>query len=355
MKFKSITAIVIFISLRRKEILLLTITVLVSAIIFDLICRVILIPSYTATKYGWTAPQNKIQHLEIQDTKDNLREITVQYFQNGFKRWGNKNANKIKVFVLGDSFTHMTWVSNGEEWYSYLEDEPNELELFVYGASGYGSLQEYMVLDDYIDEIDPDLILWQFCTNDYDNNKYELDALDYPFNNHAVRPYLEGNKIEYRLPLPFSMVRKYSFIGDRVLRLYDKRMWKMVIKDLDAYLHHRKELIKKLSHEERIRRKLLKESAFEVTLQIMTKVKERSDGRPIYLFNACSALSEKERKICAATGITCIPGIYEHIIERENKGYEVRVPNDGHWNKKGNKIAGEKLVKYFQQENIMKR
>jgi len=93
-------------------------------------------------------------------------------------------------------------VSNGEEWYAYLEGHFSNVEVFVSVVEGYGSLQEYLVLDDYIDTIKPNLILWQFCSNDYDNNLYELDLAGYPYNNHGLRPYLEQGAIVYRLPLP---------------------------------------------------------------------------------------------------------------------------------------------------------
>jgi alkylation response protein AidB-like acyl-CoA dehydrogenase len=44
------------------------------------------------------------------------------------------------------------------------------LAVQVYGGHGYGTLQEYLVIDKYIDEIKPDLILLQVCSNDFTNN-----------------------------------------------------------------------------------------------------------------------------------------------------------------------------------------
>src|SRR5688500_5741406 len=43
------------------------------------------------------------------------------------------------------------------------------------GAGGYGTLPEYLVLDQTIDEIQPTMILWQFCTNDFISNDHDLE------------------------------------------------------------------------------------------------------------------------------------------------------------------------------------
>ncbi len=340
-----------------REILILSVSVVVTGVTADLVLGLILPPSYVAdTKYGWRTPANKTLLRKIEDTTGQSRQITVRYFQDGFKRWGNTKTDKRKLFVIGDSVTEMTQVSNGEEWYSYLESRLSNIELFVYGGGGYGSLQEYMVLDDYIDTINPDLILWQFCSNDYANNLYELDLSSYPFNNHAFRPYLqEDNTIVLRLPLPYETLRKYSFIADRLLKEYDLLMWRRATQDLDAYFRDRAYRAGRDTEHEVARRKLLRDKSYYVTLKIMKKVRERAKDIPIYLFNACRNLSEQESKICSATGIVCLPEISEYLGEKEREGRQVRVPNDGHWNKLGNQLAGERLVRYFTQFGYSER
>ncbi len=196
--------------------------------------RAIFPPVYLPNK-NWAAGDNTTVNSIVEDSLGDRRTIAVRYFRNGFKRWGDVDTKKIKMFIIGDSFTLMRLVSNGEEWYSYLEQEFGDLELFVYGGGGYGSLQEFMILDEFIDKIHPQLILIQFCGNDYANNLYDLDLRGYPYNNHAVRPYLEDGKIVYRLPLPFAALRKRSFIADRVLVVYDRFVSHQATKNLDAY------------------------------------------------------------------------------------------------------------------------
>ena len=335
-----------------REILLISLSVVVTGVTGDLLLGVIFPRTYVErTKYGWTVPANTANFRTIEDTSGQFRQVTNRYFQDGFKRWGNTNTHKSKWLVLGDSYTQAYLVSNGEEWYAYLENQLRNIELFVYGGGGYGSLQEYMVLDDHIDSINPDLILWQFCSNDYRNNFYEWELSRYPHSSFAFRPFLEGDKIVYRLALPFLKLRQYSFIADRLLKEYDlfkKHLLEGGKGQVAADYRRRR------ADSDVVNQNLYMEKAYYVTLEIMKKVKERAKEVPIYLFNACGTLTEHELKICSATGIVCLPGISEYLSEKEREGREVTVPNDNHWNKLGNQVAGERLVRFFKDLDIAK-
>jgi hypothetical protein len=269
-----------------REILLFSLSVIVTGLTADIVLGFLLPPTYVAkSKYGWESdPADKVRLSTIEDTTGQFREVTIRYFQNGFKRWRNTNTHKRKVFVIGDSFTEAVQVSNGEEWYSYLENQLSNVELFVYGSGGYGSLQEYMVLDDYIDSIHPDLILWQFCSNDYHNNIYELELWDYPHSNNAVRPYLEEDRIVYRLAVPYAKLTQNSFIADRLLKEYDRFMWRREHQDRAAAKRRKAE--QETQPDVARRLKLLREKATYVTLEIMKKVKKRAKEIPIYLFGS---------------------------------------------------------------------
>jgi GDSL-like lipase/acylhydrolase family protein len=269
-----------------REVLLLIFSLTVTTVTADLFLRLTLPPSYIAdTPYGWIRPENHMYVHIVENETGKFREVTTRYFKNSFKRWGDINTHNPKLFILGDSFTEMNWVSNGEEWYSYLERHFSKLELFVFGVGGYGSLQEYMVLDDYIDIIHPDLILLQFCSNDYHNNIYELELWDYPNSNNAARPYLEEDRIVYRLAAPYAELRQYSFIADRLLKEYDRFMWRREQQNRAAAKHRKAEQETEPDVAKRL--KLLREKATYVTLEIMKKVKKRAKETPIYLFNPC--------------------------------------------------------------------
>lgn len=215
-------------------------------------------------------------------------------------------------------------------------------------GGGYGTLQEYMIMDDLIDDIKPDAIILQFCNNDYTNNSYELDRKGYPFNNHHVRPYWENNDIVYRLPLPYPTLRKYSFTAGRILKLYDRKRWLDANNDLKKYRQRRQKNRNNLSPSAKEEQRSDNSNAVEVTKILFAKIQKRVGAIPVYFFNASGELTETDRSVCASTGFQCIEGIGTYMKNLEINGEEIRVVNDGHWNYRGNKYTGEKLVEYFQ-------
>lgn len=334
--------------IKRSEIILAGISFIISFFLIDGLVRLVVPPVYQSSPYGWQVRENVESKTTVEDSPGSFRTITVKYGKNGFKRWGDINTHKKKILIVGDSFTEMSWVSNGEEWYSYLEKEVEGAEWFVFGGGGYGSLQEFMVLDDFLSVIKPDVVLWQFCGNDYSNNLYELDRLMYPYNNHAVRPYLENGKVVYRLPLPLSVLRKYSFSADRILALYDRLRWAEATKNLDAYMKKRNQMEAEASPSERARKTALQQKAFEATQAILRKVRERVGDKPIFMFNACGRLTDQEKLLCDSNAIACIDHVAESVDSKEAEGHDVKIVNNGHWNKLGNEIAGKKLAEFLR-------
>lgn len=302
---------------------------------------------YTPTKYGWTVAADNESRSTIQDTKGNYREVVNRYFAHGFKRWPTDHRGKSRVLVIGDSVTQVVHVSNGEEWYAYLEREFPDIAFYVFGGGGYGTLQEYMVMDDYFDEISPQAVIWQFCGNDYSNNNYELDRRSYPFNNHFVRPYLENEDIVYKLPLPYSTLRKVSFSADCLLHFYDRKRWHDATEDLSEYKKRRDEKNNSRSHLEKKALELERSKAVDVTKALIKKVRSRVGDIPIHFFKP-GPFTEEDLSVCEAGDFRCIDFIGDYMKSLEDTGIQIRVENDGHWNLEGNKYAGQKLAEYFK-------
>ena len=334
---------------KKKELVLLLFVCLFCFATLEIIAR-IMIPEREITKYGWTTPANSTYTVEFDDAPNVTRNITVTYFDFGFKRWGNLSTNKTKVFIVGDSITAMHFVSNEEEWYTYLEKEFPNVEFFVYGSSGYGSLQEYMVLDDFIDVIKPDIILWQFSANDIMNNLYSYEKKNFIYANRAFRPYLEGERIVYKIPLRFGIVRKYSYFLNFLLEKYDAFIFDLEM----AKIEHNYESTRRYPEEQ--------QEAVSMTIKIMQMAAKRTGDIPIYFFSSSPLtqneaflfpnLDEQEMLLCQAANITCIPGVAEWVNEKEKQGIIVKVA-DGHWNLAGNKFAGEFLSAYLKKNYIL--
>ena len=126
-----------------------------------------------------------------------VRYSTVQ---GGFRLFGDPNSAKLKVLAVGDSFTEAVMVSDGEAYYHHLAAARPDIEFFAIGAAGYGTLQEYMLLDQVIDRVKPDLVLLQMHPNDLINNSHAIESRSTTNNNQMTRPYWEQGQVVQRFP-----------------------------------------------------------------------------------------------------------------------------------------------------------
>jgi len=94
--------------------------------------------------------------------------------------------------------------------------------VYAAGIGGFGNLQEYLVLVSVFDKIKPDIVMWQLCSNDVDNNVYELDNSSF-YNNQRPRPYLNVNNNQIEIKNPGTWLFDWShgtrFVFHRLLRL----------------------------------------------------------------------------------------------------------------------------------------
>lgn len=85
----------------------------------------------------------------------------------------------IRILVLGDSFTFGIGVSNGETFPDYLEEKLNasypekKWDVINAGVFGYSTIHYALLLDQYLNKLNPDALLIMTCTNDViDNTQY---------------------------------------------------------------------------------------------------------------------------------------------------------------------------------------
>ena len=97
----------------------------------------------------------------------------------------------LRIAILGDSFTEGREVGLAETFWKVMEakvaaclpDNANAVEALGFGVNGYGTAQEYLVLETSVWAYDPDIVLLAvFTGNDVWNNSRDLDG-------HEYRPY----------------------------------------------------------------------------------------------------------------------------------------------------------------------
>ncbi|MBZ5607852.1 MAG: SGNH/GDSL hydrolase family protein [Acidobacteriia bacterium] len=282
-------------------------------------------------EYDVTLPDGKLSHVHYSQGRD------------GFRTFGQLNTTRKKIFVIGDSFTYANAVSNGETYYDLL-GRLLDAEIFAYGMSAYGTLQEAIVLDQYLDQIRPDLIVCQFCVNDFVNNSLALDARAVVQNVFLVRPYFDGRKVVNALPFDerFGPWMPYATERSQLLRIVSDRLRVLHTR---YYLHRD-------SYDEVIAGRMqdLFKKSVDITSQILTRMQKRAGSIPILGFDCLSTepYHSSWRKLAQEHRIPFVDAVTARIDAEERNGRLMHLDKDGHWNQAGHRLAAETLADYIR-------
>ena len=88
------------------------------------------------------------------------------------------------------------------------------------GSAGWGTLQQYMYLEKKINDIKPDILIHQFCDNDFLNNSMKIEENTYLRSQYIFRPFLVDKKIEYKNNL-FYKIYRFLYSNSFVFKTVD--------------------------------------------------------------------------------------------------------------------------------------
>lgn len=148
-------------------------------------------------------------------TEGNAIPIAINAF--GFRGWNatlEKPPQTFRIAVIGDSYVEALQVAESDMFTNQLKDllqhlEPDgwNYEVLAFGVSGYGTAQEFLLLEE-VKRFRPDLVLLAFTSaNDVRNNVFALEQ-------EQQKPYfsLENNQLSFRAPIiTNSITRKINF------------------------------------------------------------------------------------------------------------------------------------------------
>jgi lysophospholipase L1-like esterase len=148
---------------------------------------------------------------------------TVRHNALGFRgaEVGPKQADRVRVLVLGDSFAYGVGVENDETFSARLEALEPRLEVINTGVNGYGTGQQLLVLREDGLPLQPDVVIVAFFWNDFENTLHSrfarFELQDGKLVQLPGRPVTEAEK-QARTPnrpwLRYSYF--YRFWSDRV-------------------------------------------------------------------------------------------------------------------------------------------
>lgn len=303
---------------------------------------------------GWKAGENFQENDKlVKDESGRSYSISISTNEFGFRLFGKLDSptdqSLTKILILGDSFTQAADVSN-EQTYYYRLSKLLPLSVYAYGAGGWGTLQEYILFDRFVDLIKPSIVLMQLCTNDLINNSHELESRSTSNNNTHVRPYmLPDGTIYYKYPA-------LSTFGELLNSWLSKnsRLSYLVLNRTKMFI---KRFNKTGSIEDQIQAMNGNVTSFkdsvEVTKIILKKFKTRFPDASYYAFiadDSFSVIYEELKRVAEEAGFKFIDNVPAKINNLHDSGTEIHAEDGGHWNDLGHNAVAEILAEYFKQE-----
>jgi len=292
---------------------------------------------------GW----RPAEHVSLDRDVPGFGRVRYSTVKGGFRLFGDPNTTKLKVLAIGDSFTEAVMVNDGEAYYHHLAAARPDIEFFAIGAGGYGTLQEYKLLDEVVDGIKPDLVLLQMHPNDLINNSHALESRSTTNNNQMTRPYWEQGQVVQRFPENRDWGALYRLVRHSyLLRLLNANLLFFRSRSagsIEATLHTGDPDVKR---------------ATDATVEVLTMIRERA-GVPVVAF---SARSEEyfafwsRADVCRRAGVRFIPGVGEAVDAAAEAGEQVTgAPVDAHWNGRGHKLAAGLIEAWLAREGLPAR
>ncbi len=285
-------------------------------------------------QYGWLVKEGYQFDGEMKDFKGNPYPLHLSFGKNGFRMYGDPQTTaKKKVFFIGDSYTACAQTSDDKTWYKLLQDSL-PIEAFVFGAAGYSNAQEYLVLEKYIHDIKPDLVVLETCSNDFIDNYWALErAANYKVR--MPRPYvMENGSITYASGAEYPRsVKSTSHLLYFILSKWAKSK--------GTFDKPPAEPAEKLIAEQNDKYPLFAQS-LRMTETVFNKMKQTLPPDCRFLAFCADGFEPQYshfKSIAEHQGIPFAHGLPQFVDQAEHAGQVVRTDDGYHWNNRGNELV----------------
>jgi lysophospholipase L1-like esterase len=256
-------------------------------------------------------------------------------------------ASPNPILVLGDSFTEGLTVSSEQMWFAHLQRQFPHTQVIAYGGLGYGTLQELIVLEDYLRSgVRPSLIVVQLCSNDVINNYFPLEVFSYAQRPPAPRPYLEDREVVVRFPRAYgewlAPIIGVSQVAYALSTRWDMATVQRAARDSTD------------SIESRIQRQGFSDSDYQagmkVTERLLARIREVASGVPVVLMLVddvepyTSALRDISRNVELPIVVP------QRIRSVPPTG---KLPDGAHLNEEGNRLIGETFLEVARARGLL--
>ncbi len=287
----------------------------------------------TDDKLGWKAKAHYTQTYEVNTKRKQVYPVKFATLEGGFRHFGEVSTDKQKLLVVGDSYTQAVEANTDSIYAKHLANAL-DMELFCYGQAGYGTLQQTLVIEAYLDTIRPDMLVLQMCGNDLIDNHAKLEYQ----SNYKVglrRPYLNAdNTIAYQVPKPL------------VQRLLEPSLFLDLIRKKLAVVSYDEEQVAQYKIGKQGKGYKPYAESLEITGRILDRLQQSLEGIPmiVLLVSSDQPYTSDIVALCQERGIPCFPEPLKHLKQLEFKKLDVKSSDGYHWTELGHRIIAEQLL-----------
>ncbi|MEP0262734.1 hypothetical protein [Dokdonia sp.] len=159
----------------RKKIVLFVTSTVVTLLICELLIR-ITFPQISdhdvmfrfEENLGWEFIPDKDVQIVYDEGINHVMKVNKEgYRDTPFE----EKKEDSKIMILGDSFVSNISVKDEEVFTRVMEDQLSNTSVYNLGVNGYGQVQEYMILKEWLPKIQPDLVMVLiYLRNDFTDN-----------------------------------------------------------------------------------------------------------------------------------------------------------------------------------------
>ncbi|WP_135081584.1 SGNH/GDSL hydrolase family protein [Terasakiella sp. SH-1] len=307
-------------------------------------------------------------HLPNGKASFERRCITTNLLANSFgarDRERMKESASSRVVVLGDSFAEGYGIST-EFRFSDVLEERLEKEFLNFGASGnFGPVQYYILYRDLVRSFDHDTVLISFLPdNDFtDNDPKEWNKGSATIFKNRYRPYYRKLEQGYEVFYPAEKPQKMKTFAEMTAAGHDNRSIKSKIQRMTwMYGIYREIKAYKQVFDVDVPDYSgyfdMSQSQIEASLYFVGEIKKLARNKRVILFTIPrlgdlrklqqhkSHLPEVFKSSLDEMGVEYLD-LTQETLQAENKLESLFIPCDGHWDRKGHRLAADILQKHF--------
>ncbi len=299
-----------------------------------------------------------------------------------------KPKGTFRILVIGDSFMEAKEVQLEQSFARQLDYQAKaagyDVEVISMGVGGYGTLQEYLVFEEFGKQYAPDLVLLAFFMNDLGNNSSELSS-------SRARPQLDPNHPDQWkiIPVDYQRLKRKILTSDtrHQLKNSDWIHKLALVKLVNNVIQTRQRIKNSLSSTNWIAASQCTElpvytRAWHTTERILTRFKTvvEAAGSQLVVFTVPAivevapddmqkALSytEQPEKYCLEEapsnrrlgqilkplGVDLIDLLPDFRKANREQGISLYPIDDGHWNASGHALAAKRVLSELESSQHM--